>query len=99
MGSKSTLLIVIIILGFPHAIVAHADPASPKLREVLEVYKTLPNVRGIRQLIGYHPTEESMRSTEEDCLKSGMNLTTTPKQQSAKLTQYSAMGERFGDVS
>jgi predicted TIM-barrel fold metal-dependent hydrolase len=55
--------------GFPHAIVAHANLASPKLRETLEVYRTLPNIRGIRQLLNYHPADESLRSCEEDYLK------------------------------
>jgi len=56
--------------GFPHAIIAHANLASPHLRDVLDVYRTLKNVRGIRQLLNYHPSDASMRSCEEDYLKS-----------------------------
>jgi len=54
--------------GFPHAIIAHADLSSPKLREVLDVYRNLKNVRGIRQLLNYHPSEASPLSV--DYLKS-----------------------------
>ena len=39
--------------GFPHAIVAFADPADPKVEAILEAHAGYPNVRGIRYLLNY----------------------------------------------
>jgi predicted TIM-barrel fold metal-dependent hydrolase len=39
--------------GFPHGIVAFADPADPKVEAVLEAHARYPNVRGIRFLLNY----------------------------------------------
>jgi predicted TIM-barrel fold metal-dependent hydrolase len=39
--------------GFPHAIVAFADPADPGVEAVLEAHARYPNVRGIRHLLNY----------------------------------------------
>jgi len=55
--------------GFPHAIVAHGNPAAPNFRETLDVYRTLPNVRGIRQLLNWHDTQPKLRVCEENFLK------------------------------
>jgi predicted TIM-barrel fold metal-dependent hydrolase len=39
--------------GFPHGIVAFADPADPKVEAMLEAHAGYPNVRGIRFLLNY----------------------------------------------
>ena len=39
--------------GFPHAIVAFADPADPEVEAVLEGHARHPNLRGIRYLLNY----------------------------------------------
>jgi predicted TIM-barrel fold metal-dependent hydrolase len=41
--------------GFPHAIVAFADLAAPGLGALLEQHCRYRNVRGIRQLLNWHP--------------------------------------------
>ncbi|MFO1060307.1 MAG: amidohydrolase [Dongiaceae bacterium] len=41
--------------GFPHGIVAYADLAAPGLRGVLEQHCQYRNVRGIRQIVNWHP--------------------------------------------
>jgi predicted TIM-barrel fold metal-dependent hydrolase len=41
--------------GFPHAIVAFADLLADDLDTVLEAHCAFPNVRGIRQILNYHP--------------------------------------------
>lgn len=40
--------------GYPHAIVAYADLADPKLPEVLKAHAECPNFRGIRQQLHWH---------------------------------------------
>jgi predicted TIM-barrel fold metal-dependent hydrolase len=41
--------------GYPHAIVAHAELNSPKVGALLEQHASHPNVRGIRQILNWHP--------------------------------------------
>jgi predicted TIM-barrel fold metal-dependent hydrolase len=41
--------------GFPHAIVAAADLAAPGVERLLEAHRAFPNVRGIRQILNWHP--------------------------------------------
>lgn len=41
--------------GYPHGIVGYANLAMPNVGEVLEGHLTLPNFRGIRQSLNYHP--------------------------------------------
>jgi len=53
--------------GFPQAIIAHADLRSSELEKVLEVYRALPNVRGIRQLANWS-SEPDLRMTDKDLL-------------------------------
>jgi len=50
--------------GFPHAIIAHADLRSPDLEALLKTYKTLPNVRGVRQLANWNRDGKSGISDE-----------------------------------
>jgi len=56
--------------GLPSAIVAEANLAAPNLKEVLDVYRTVPQMRGIRQLLNWHPSNVKMRVPKEDYLKS-----------------------------
>ena len=44
--------------GLPTAIVAHADLADPDLPALLAIYATHPRVRGIRQIVNWHPTPD-----------------------------------------
>lgn len=53
--------------GIPQAIIAHADLRSPTLETVLNTYKTIPNVRGIRQLANWDPAPEKCM-TDKDLL-------------------------------
>jgi len=55
--------------GFPHAIIAHADLSSPNLLDVLNAYRGMANVRGIRQLLNWDPSDPSMRMCGKDMLK------------------------------
>ena len=41
--------------GFPQAIVAHAELNSPTVAALLEQHAAHPNVRGIRQILNWHP--------------------------------------------
>jgi predicted TIM-barrel fold metal-dependent hydrolase len=41
--------------GYPQAIVAHAELNSPKVAALLEQHASHPNVRGIRQILNWHP--------------------------------------------
>ncbi|MGB6489028.1 MAG: amidohydrolase family protein [Steroidobacteraceae bacterium] len=41
--------------GFPHAIVAHAELESPDVATLLAQHARHPNVRGIRQILNWHP--------------------------------------------
>jgi predicted TIM-barrel fold metal-dependent hydrolase len=41
--------------GFPQAIVAHAQLNSPKVEALLEQHASHANVRGIRQILNWHP--------------------------------------------
>jgi predicted TIM-barrel fold metal-dependent hydrolase len=41
--------------GFPHAIVAHAELNSPKVEALFEQHAGHANVRGIRQILNWHP--------------------------------------------
>lgn len=41
--------------GFPHAIVGHARLESPDAERVLEQHAAFANVRGIRQIVNWHP--------------------------------------------
>lgn len=41
--------------GYPHAIVAHAELNSPTVEALLEQHASHPNVRGIRQILNWHP--------------------------------------------
>jgi len=54
----------------PTAIVAHANLASPNLRDTLDVYRAIPQVRGIRQLLNWDPADPSLNTCEQDYLKS-----------------------------
>ena len=40
--------------GFPHAIVAFADLADPRVAGLLEAHAAYPNTRGIRQILDWH---------------------------------------------
>ena len=54
--------------GFPHAIVAHADLASPSAERTLTRHKEAGHVVGIRQLLQYHPTKKEWQATADDTL-------------------------------
>ena len=54
--------------GFPHAIVAHADLASPSVKHTLTRHKEAGHVVGIRQLLQYHPTKKEWQVTADDTL-------------------------------
>jgi predicted TIM-barrel fold metal-dependent hydrolase len=41
--------------GYPQAIVAHAQLNSPQVAALLEQHASHPNVRGIRQILNWHP--------------------------------------------
>jgi predicted TIM-barrel fold metal-dependent hydrolase len=41
--------------GYPHGIVAGADLLDPDLDALLEAYAARPNVRGVRQIVCWHP--------------------------------------------
>lgn len=41
--------------GYPHAIVAHAELNSPNVEALLEQHAGHSNVRGIRQILNWHP--------------------------------------------
>lgn len=41
--------------GFPHAIVAHAELETPAAATLLAQHAAHPNVRGIRQILNWHP--------------------------------------------
>jgi predicted TIM-barrel fold metal-dependent hydrolase len=41
--------------GYPHAIVAHAELDSPNVAALLEQHASYSNVRGIRQILNWHP--------------------------------------------
>lgn len=41
--------------GFPHAIVAFADLTRDDAERVLEAHRAAPNLRGIRQILNWHP--------------------------------------------
>jgi predicted TIM-barrel fold metal-dependent hydrolase len=41
--------------GYPQAIVAHAELNSPEVEALLEQHASHPNVRGIRQILNWHP--------------------------------------------
>jgi predicted TIM-barrel fold metal-dependent hydrolase len=41
--------------GYPHAIVAHAELNSPRVESLLEQHASHPNVRGVRQILNWHP--------------------------------------------
>ena len=41
--------------GFPHAIIACADLAAPDAQQGLEAHHAFQNVRGIRQILNWHP--------------------------------------------
>lgn len=54
--------------GFPNAIVAYCDLASPTAEDTLVRHKEVGNVVGIRQLIHYHPTKKAWQATPDDTL-------------------------------
>lgn len=54
--------------GFPHAIVAYADLASPSLEDTLIRHKEVGHVVGIRQLLHYHPSKKEWQVTLDDTL-------------------------------
>lgn len=54
--------------GFPHAIVAHADLASPSAEDTLILHKKAGHVVGIRQLLNYHPSKKEWRAALDDTL-------------------------------
>jgi predicted TIM-barrel fold metal-dependent hydrolase len=58
--------------GFPHAIVAHADLASPAVEEMLEAHCRHANMRGIRQHVGWH-AEPQRRLTQDPALMRNPN--------------------------
>jgi len=58
------------INGLPTALVPYANLASPKLSETLDVYHTIPQVRGIRQLLNWDPVDPSLSTCDQDYLKS-----------------------------
>lgn len=41
--------------GFPHGIVAYADLEKPDVEETLVAHREFKNLRGIRQILNYHP--------------------------------------------
>lgn len=43
------------IHGFPHGIVAYADLEAPNLETTLVAHRQFKNLRGIRQIVNYHP--------------------------------------------
>ena len=51
--------------GFPHAIVAHANLASPELPHLLESYvRDHPKVKGVRQLLNWSTTNPRLSMTD-----------------------------------
>ncbi len=54
--------------GFPHAIVAYADLCAGNIEEVLDAHCAYANVRGIRQILNYHP-DPKLTYTETDLLE------------------------------
>ena len=53
--------------GFPHAIVAFADLTRDDVERILEEHAAAPNLRGIRQILNYHP-DPGLTYTERDML-------------------------------
>jgi predicted TIM-barrel fold metal-dependent hydrolase len=49
--------------GFPQAIVGRASLADPNVERVIESHIRFPNIRGLREHVGWHP-EPRMRLTE-----------------------------------
>jgi predicted TIM-barrel fold metal-dependent hydrolase len=54
--------------GFPHAIVAYADLCAADVEDVLGAQSAYANVRGIRQILNYHP-DPKLTYTDRDLLK------------------------------
>jgi predicted TIM-barrel fold metal-dependent hydrolase len=54
--------------GFPQAIVAYADLCAGDIEDVLASQCTYANVRGIRQILNYHP-DPKLTYTEADLLR------------------------------
>eukprot|EP00117_Sycon_ciliatum_P008808 scpid57607/ scgid11354/ Uncharacterized protein y4mH len=52
--------------GFPTGIVAYADLTKPDVDSVLAAHCQYSNMRGIRQMIDYHPTNEQWRQCPHD---------------------------------
>ena len=51
--------------GFPHGIVAHANLASPELKELLETYRRdYPRVKGVRQLLNWSNKNPRLSMTD-----------------------------------
>ncbi|XP_065839080.1 uncharacterized protein y4mH-like [Oscarella lobularis] len=53
-------------LGFPQGIVAHCDLHADDAARILEAQSKYERVRGIRQLLDYHPTCKELRQAPHD---------------------------------
>lgn len=54
--------------GFPHGIVAYANLAEPGLERTLEEHIGAPNLRGIRQILNWHPNPNLSQCERPDYL-------------------------------
>ena len=50
--------------GVPNAIVAFTDLSAVDVQQQLDLQSSIPNVRGIRQIIGRHPVEDLQHGTD-----------------------------------
>ena len=52
--------------GFPHGIVSYCDFTSPDVAQVLSKHMKYPNLKGIRQLLNFHPEKKILSEAPHD---------------------------------
>ncbi len=54
--------------GYPHALVAHAELNHPNVESLLARMRVIRNVRGIREILNWHPDPEERPTRRADLL-------------------------------